>query len=1839
MNKKTLKALVLALAVLFPMQNVFADYCTSFGNSTHAARYLNAFTLTDGTNEAVVSGIQTSTKQAVYQDKTSVVLETEAGATISFSSITWNGEWMHGYAFADFNNDGTFDSSDVVSYNFYSTTDAASGQNSKGETVQNNCNVTAANMPEWTIPSDLAPGDYRFRFKVDWNSLDPCGASDIAGNGGAAVDMTIRVASQAAGRTISVSVNPAETGTVTINGEEVTEVTAEGGITLEATPAAGYKFVNWTLEGEVVSTNAKYVDGTEGDKAYVANFAELQNINVSVSVNDEAMGYAYASAEGTVLEGTEITLTATPAEGYMIENWTVNGEVVSEEASFTTTVTESTEFVANFKEKPNKITVASIECSEAAWGSYVIGNAIDGSYSTNYESNNYPSNGTTVTVSFDTNKVLDKVVVYFSSSSVPSEGKFQISDDGSSWTDIEGSSFTSSQKDSNNAITVDCKKVAAKYLRLNIVKVASSYLKIFEFEVYGKDLSVEGRTISVSVNDEAMGTAYIGEEGVTEVANSTSALELVAVANEGYEFVNWTVNGEVVGTDATIYDTTEGDKAYVANFVALAQYTISVSVNDATMGTATADTTGVLFKYTPITLTATPVEGYEFVNWTANGVVLSDANPVSTQVTEDTEYVANFRLIPTKATVAGVEINMESGWSSATSVIDGVYDTYYYASAFVGGAVTLTLAEETLIGDIKLHFAQPAYYMPTLAKIQISSNGTEWNDVEGCSFTNENAKVNDKTGTYEVVLDAKGVSAKYVRMYIDELGYYSSIYMYEFEVFETTVELPARTISVAVNDDTMGVAYIGTEGITEVSESTGAVKIIAVANDGYEFVNWTVNGEEVTTNATFLDKTEGDKAYVANFIALAKYTLSVSVNDAIMGTVEASQTGEMFKYTEVTLTATPTEGYEFVNWTVNGEEVSKLSTIKVSVEEDVEYKANFQIIPTKLALVAAEVSMDHYSSYVAANIIDGKYNTMYDSARKQDYDNNDAYATVTLAEESLIGDVKIYFSGNYRPSKAKIQVSTDGAEWIDVEGGEFAGADAIDASAVQSGAKLITVNCNGVSAKYVRMFITEKASAYLTMFEFEVYEAPVNVEARTISVSVNDATMGEAYIGISGVTTLEGQTGAVKMFAVASDNAYRFVNWTLDGEVVSTATSIVDRTEGDKAYVANFEAKPIYTVSVSSATAKRGSASCDAAEVVYEGDIVTFTATPTAGYGFVNWTVNGEVVSEENPYALEITESVALVANFDVNPELDRSSWSIYTVSSQYAGIDGSDYVTGEKAIDGKFSTYWHTDWDNAANKKVPQWIVFDLGAVKSFDSFNYVSRAESQNQNGNIGGYQIYVSTEAPDVNDLTGTMEVINEGTFSYPAQEHKVELGKAYSGQYVMLYATSTYGEGGANMFANCAEFYLYLSSYSVTVSPSNPAHGTVYIETEGTTSYPCSVEGTDVVTITAIAADKYQFVNWTLEGEVVSTEAVYTTDEVKESRDYVANFEFAPIAPRTITAAVNNAAKGSVVFKAPVSTETSVVSDSIVIVEAIPATTDDFFVNWTINGTEVGTETTYEYLDEAEATIQANFISKYIVTVQPNDNGKITVKQGESTVASGDRILEGENITITVKANVRHELKELYVNGENVFAQYKAAGSYTLAVTEATTISAVYGDPICYFTYTCTGNGWIEAWESDSYDETAYEEETLELPLSPVGYQYAYGEEVPFLSTLAIFPVAGEGDKLVSISVNGEELEVSEESDIICFGDFFIDEVEGPVHVIAAFTGEYTGVEDAEVSETSIYSVAGGIVVEVAEATTASIYSIAGVLVSEQTVSDKATIAMEKGVYIVKVADKVAKVIVK
>lgn len=264
-----------------------ADYCTSGAlTRTDGGRNLNSFALTDGSSVAEVSVNQSSGYgSATYFDKTDVVLTVQPGAEVRLSSLNWSGAWMHAYMYVDYDNDGEFDTvlnangegdGELVSYSFYSATDSQTGQNSIGETVGNGAGISTSNIPAFIVPETLASGDYRLRFKIDWNSLDPCG-STVQKDGGSITDMTLRVES-ATERTITIKSADESKGTVAIEGAEGLSVTTSEPVTVTATAADGYMFKNWTNDAtsDVYSTQATTTVRGGGDLSLTANFGDIE---------------------------------------------------------------------------------------------------------------------------------------------------------------------------------------------------------------------------------------------------------------------------------------------------------------------------------------------------------------------------------------------------------------------------------------------------------------------------------------------------------------------------------------------------------------------------------------------------------------------------------------------------------------------------------------------------------------------------------------------------------------------------------------------------------------------------------------------------------------------------------------------------------------------------------------------------------------------------------------------------------------------------------------------------------------------------------------------------------------------------------------------------------------------------------------------------------------------------------------------------------------------------------------------------------------------------------------------------------------------------------------------------------------------------------------------------------------------------------------------------------------------------------------------------------------------------------------------------------------------------
>ena len=141
--------------------------------------------------------------------------------------------------------------------------------------------------------------------------------------------------------TINVMADPAEGGTVegggTFNYGETCTVTA--------TANEGYTFVNWTTGMFSVSNEISYTFTVTSNVNLTAHF-ELQTFQVKVSVNPAEAGNV--TGEGTYNYGDEVTLTIVRNEDWHFENWTENGEVVSEEMTYTFTITSDRDLDANF---------------------------------------------------------------------------------------------------------------------------------------------------------------------------------------------------------------------------------------------------------------------------------------------------------------------------------------------------------------------------------------------------------------------------------------------------------------------------------------------------------------------------------------------------------------------------------------------------------------------------------------------------------------------------------------------------------------------------------------------------------------------------------------------------------------------------------------------------------------------------------------------------------------------------------------------------------------------------------------------------------------------------------------------------------------------------------------------------------------------------------------------------------------------------------------------------------------------------------------------------------------------------------------------------------------------------------------------------------------------------------------------------------------------------------------------------------------------------------------------------------------------------------------------------
>jgi uncharacterized repeat protein (TIGR02543 family) len=1145
-------------------------------------------------------------------------------------------------------------------------------------------------------------------------------------------------------------------------------------------------------------------DETQTGWSNSAFFTTNDAVYYTITVTANPATGGNVTGGGTYMQGASCTLTATANTGYTFTNWTKNdGTVVSNNATYTFNVTESGAYAANFTLNSYMVTTSANPTeggTVSGGGTYNHGQNItltataNEGYTFTGWSDGVTTNPRQVTVTgpatYTANFQLNSYQVTVTAN--PTEGG---SVSGGGTYNYGATINLTATANAGYTFTGWSDGVTDNPREITVTGPAE----------YVANFSTDSYLITVSAEPAAGGTVSGGG-----VYSYGATVNLTATANTGYTFTGWS-DGV---TDNPREVTVTGPAEYTAVFQ-LNSYQVTVTASPTEGGTVSG---GGTYSYgTTVNLTVTANTGYTFTGW-SDGVT---DNPREITVTGPAEYIANFSTDSYLITVsaepaAGGTVSGGGVYSyGATVNLTATANTGYTFTGWSDGE-TANPREITVTGpaEYTANFQLNSYLVTVTASPAVG--GT----VSGGGTYNYGATVNltatAATG-YTFIGWSDGETANPREITVTGSATYTANFQLNSYLITATAS-PTEGGSVSG-----GGTY-----------SYGAtVNLTATANTGYTFTGWsdgeTANPREVTVT--------GPAEYTANF-QLNSYLVTVTASPTEGGTVSG---GGTYSYgATVNLTATAVTGYTFIGWS-DGETANPR---EVTVTGPAEYTANFQL-NSYLVTVTANPT--------AGGTVSGG-GTYYHGE------------TATLTATASVGYTFMGWSDGETANPREVTVTGPAEYTANFQLNSY--LVTVTASPTAGG----TVSGSGTYYHGETATLTATASVGYTFMGWSdgVMDNPRNVTVTgpaeyTANFQLNSYQITAiANPNAGGSVTGSGTYNHFQTCTlIATPNAYYvFTNWTKNGQVVSTdATYNFTVTEGGT-YVAHFTRVSHQITALANPT-EGGNVS--GAGSYTHGSICTLTATASTGYHFTNWTKDGVVVSSNASHSFTVTEDATYVAHFNLNMYMVTVS-ADPTAGGMVSG--GGSFLFGANCTVSAMPNagYTFTNWTKNGT-------VVSTDAAYTFtvmDNTDLVAHF-------NLDHYNITVSVDPEAGGNATGG------GSFTY--------------GETCTLTATANTGYSFVNWTKN-GTVVNSNATYSFTVTDNGDyvAHFAVARYTITVLSEPA--EGGNVygggtydfghiVTLRAVAHEGYEFVNWTKDGSVISTNSIHPV-RVTEDAEYVANF---------------------------------------------------------------------------------------------------------------------------------------------------------------------------------------------------------------------------------------------------------------------------------------------------------------------------------------------------------------
>ena len=725
----------------------------------------------------------------------------------------------------------------------------------------------------------------------------------------------------------SVAVASGGNGTVTGGGN----IANGSKVTLTATPDSGYKFSQWTDQNNaVVGTSATLNITVTDNITYTASFVPD---TVVIQVLATPTGGGTVSGDGTFVSGATVTLTAIPAAGYTFVNWinTESQAVVSKNASYVFTASDATAgmYAAVFQatQIPVKIsTIASPAALQTITVTPVSGNYASGTVlplsATSTDSgvtfSGWYANGVLLSKSNTFSYTVTEPVVINAVFGTNWGSVIVIGNPFSSRTvDIEvqpiGTNLSyNGQSDTYDFVswTNSAGKVVSTNPNLNVQ--VQKGLQTFIANVTPKTF-----TISVGATPTQGGTAQ-----VTSAASITygKTATVVATPANGYSFTGWTDGdtGKTASTDLSYSFEPSKNTRLIANF-SQQGYSLSLTANPTNGGTVSGGGTNLVYGQM-MNILATPADSYVFNGWVdGSGNTVSSKPNASITITGNQALTANFSVVQYPITVtpspaAGGTVtgggSFEDGASVTLSAIPNAnYNFIRWTQGDSDLAVstnpqyTFTVSEASQ-GEYTAVFA-PETYLVNISMVAQKS-------IEAQVSVSPEKDIYSYGTVLNMAADTTNTAVQFLGWYED--GKQIS----KTQDFNYTVTKATNLVAVFVTD----YGVIITKGDPTAAKKTDILigpkntskTISAETSANYDFVNWTDAAGNVYPDATF-DVTIGPdpvETYVAHYTAK---TFTVVVAGQTPGGIVSQSQDSVLYGQSLTVTATPDQGYNFVNWT------------------------------------------------------------------------------------------------------------------------------------------------------------------------------------------------------------------------------------------------------------------------------------------------------------------------------------------------------------------------------------------------------------------------------------------------------------------------------------------------------------------------------------------------------------------------------------------------------------------------------------------------------------------------------------------------------------------------------------------------------------------------------------------------------------------------------------------------------------------------------------------------------------------------------------------------------------